>query len=176
MLRSEKQDVVQSLREKLAAVQSLVLVDYRGIRVEDVTALRREFRRNGCEYKVVKNTLIEHAVQGTALEVIKPMLKGMTGLAMGFDEPSTVAKLSTKAAKDFDKFKVRGGYFDGKLLEVNGIKQLASMPSKDELRAQVLGTLVAPAQQIVGVLTAPMRDILLVLEARTKQLEATSSS
>ncbi len=171
MLPSEKSTVVESLREKLARAQSLVVADYRGLSVGQATEIRRKFRRNGCEYRVVKNTLIQRAVAGTPLEAIRPLLSGMTGLAIGYDEPATAAKISGDVAKEIDKFKVRGGYFDGKLLSLDAVKQLATMPGRDQVRALLLATLVAPAQQIVGVLTAPMRDLLLVLEARAKQLE-----
>lgn len=171
MLRTEKTGVVEGLKAKLARAQSLVLADYRGITVGQATALRREFRRAGCEYRVVKNTLVERAVSGTPMAAIKPLLSGMTGLALGFEDPASVAKISTKVAREVDRFKIRGGYFDGKLLDASGVKQLSAMPGRDELRAMLLGTLVAPAQNILGVITAPMRDLLLVLDARAKQLE-----
>lgn len=174
MLRTEKEQVVGELKSKLARAQSLVVADYRGLTVGQATELRREFRRNGCEYKVVKNTLIKLAIGGTEFSVISPLLEGMTGLAIGYEEPATAAKISTKIAKDIEKFKIRGGYFDGKLLDTQGVKALSTMPGRDEIRAQLLATFVAPAQNILGVLTAPMRDLLLVLEARAKQLESGS--
>jgi large subunit ribosomal protein L10 len=138
MERVEKDTVVNDLKGRLARAQSLVLVDFRGLTVEADTKMRNEFRANGCEYRVVKNTLLGLAVKGTAMEAIDPLLAGPTAVAYSFEDPAVPAKIATKVAKEQEKFVVKGGFVDGKALDKTGVEALSTLPGRDELRAKLL--------------------------------------
>jgi large subunit ribosomal protein L10 len=170
MLRSEKTQVVEDLKRRLANASALVLADYRGINVEAVNKLRREFRGQGCEYKVVKNTLLRLAVEGTPLAVIRPLLEGPTALGIAREDPTAAARVATKYAKEEAKFVIKGGFADGQLLDADGVKALATMPGKDELRAKLLATLVAVPQAFLRLLSAAPTSFLYLLSARERAL------
>src|SRR5689334_7833006 len=145
MDRVTKEAQVSELKDKLSRVTSIVLADYRGIDVPTVTGLRDEFRKVQCEYKVFKNTLVKIAIKGTAMEGMGKYLEGPTAMILSYESPSAPAKVATKFAKDQEKFIVKGGYFEGTVLDLQGVQGLASMPGKDELRATLLATFMAPA-------------------------------
>src|SRR5262245_30091438 len=112
--------------------------------------MRRELRESGCEYRVVKNTLLGLAVKGTRMEVIDGLLKGPTAIAYCFDDPAKPAKVATKVAKEQEKFVVKGGYVEGRTLDGKGVEALAQLPGKDELRATFLATLQAVPQKFLA--------------------------
>src|SRR5438132_7617503 len=148
MDRVTKEQQVNELKEKLAKTSSLVLADYRGIDVPTVTDLRNQFRKALCEYKVYKNTLVKLAVKGTKMEGISKHLEGPTAIIFSWESPAAPAKVATKFAKESEKFVVKGGYFEGTVLDVKGVESLATMPGKDELRAKLLATFMAPATDL----------------------------
>src|SRR5688500_6533127 len=149
MEKQQKAEVVSTLKQEWRDVMSVVLADYRGIDVPTVTALRDEFRKNGCHYKVLKNTLVRIAIQGTKLAPISSLLVGPTALIWSTDSPSQPAKIATKVAKEHEKFVIRGGYFDGQALDAKAVASLATMPGKDELRAMLLMTFLAAPTDFV---------------------------
>src|SRR5438128_10508028 len=120
MERAVKEENITALKGDLAKAQSLVLADFRGINVKSDTALRREFRLNGCKYKVVKNTLLGRAVEGTGMAGLEKLFKGPTAVAYSFEDPAAPAKIATKVAKGEEKFVVKGGDVDGQALDGNG--------------------------------------------------------
>jgi large subunit ribosomal protein L10 len=168
--RSEKQNQISSLREKLAKAQSLVLTDFRGLTVEADTKLRNEFRANGCEYRVVKNTLLGKAVEGTPMAVLDPMLAGPTAIAYSFEDPAAPAKVAAKIAKAEQKFTIKGGFVDGKALDAQGVQALSNLPGRDELRATFLATLLAVPQNFLRLTTAAQQNFLLLLAAQEREL------
>src|SRR5262252_25381 len=170
MERAVKEENVASLKGDLAKAQSLVLADFRGINVKNDTALRREFRLNGCKYKVVKNTLLGRAVEGTAMAGLEKLFKGPTAIAYSFEDPAAPAKIATKVAKGEEKFIIKGGYVDGQALDAKGVEALSKMPTKDELRSSFLALLVAAPQNFLALLTAAPQQVLGVLAAREQQL------
>src|SRR5205823_777559 len=170
MERAVKEENVASLKADLSKALSLVLADFRGINVKSDTALRREFRLNGCQYKVVKNTLLGRAVEGTGMAGLEKLFKGPTAIAYSFEDPSAPAKIATKVAKGEDKFIVKGGYVDGQALDAKGVEALSRMPTKDELRSSFLALLVAAPQNFLALLTAAPQQVLGVLAAREQQL------
>jgi len=170
MERAVKEENVASLKGDLAKAQSLVLADFRGINVKNDTALRREFRLNGCKYKVVKNTLLGRAVEGTAMAGLEKLFKGPTAIAYSFEDPAAPAKIATKVAKGEEKFIIKGGYVDGQALDARGVEALSKMPTKDELRSSFLALLVAAPQNFLALLTAAPQQVLGVLSAREQQL------
>jgi len=168
MDKSTKEAQVTELKEKLARTQSLVFADYRGIDVPAVTGLRDEFRKVQCEYRVYKNTLVKLAVKGTQMEGIGKHLEGPTAIVFSYDNPSAPAKVATKFAKDSEKFVVKGGYFEGAVLDKAGVTNLASMPGKDELRATLLATFMAPATDLVRTLSAGAQNFAYLLAAKER--------
>ena len=171
MDRVTKEQQVNELKEKLAKTSSLVLADYRGIDVPTVTGLRNEFRKAQCEYKVYKNTLVKLAVKGTKMEGISKHLEGPTAIIFSWESPAAPAKVATKFAKESEKFVVKGGYFEGQVLDVKGVESLASMPGKDELRAKLLATFMAPATDLVRTLSAGAQNFVYLLSAKERQAE-----
>jgi large subunit ribosomal protein L10 len=170
MERAVKEENIASLKGDLAKATSLVLADFRGINVKNDTALRREFRLNGCKYKVVKNTLLGRAVEGTAMAGLEKLFVGPTAIAYSFEDPAAPAKIATKVAKGEEKFIIKGGYVDGQALDAKGVEALSKMPTKDELRSSFLALLVAAPQNFLALLTAAPQQTLGVLAAREQQL------
>jgi len=170
MERAVKEENIASLKGDLAKATSLVLADFRGINVKNDTALRREFRLNGCKYKVVKNTLLGRAVEGTAMAGLEKLFVGPTAIAYSFEDPAAPAKIATKVAKGEEKFIIKGGYVDGQALDAKGVEALSKMPTKDELRSSFLALLVAAPQNFLALLTAAPQQVLAVIAAREQQL------
>jgi large subunit ribosomal protein L10 len=169
MDRNVKESQVEELKEKLAKTASIVLADYRGIDVPTVTAMRDEFRKVQCEYKVYKNTLVKLAIKGTKMEGMGKHLEGPTAIIFSWESPSAPAKVATKLAKDQEKFVVKGGYFEGSTLDAKGVEGLASMPGKDELRAKLLATFMAPATDLVRTINAGAQNFMYLLAAKERQ-------
>ena len=151
--RSEKEAVVKDVTELAAKAQTLVMAEYRGITVADMTQLRSQARSNGVTLSVLKNTLARRAVAGSAFESGVDQMSGP--LIYGFSEDAVAAaKVVADFAKTNDKLVIRGGVFAGKLLDVNGVKQLASVPSKEVLLSQLCGLLMSPMSRTARVLAA----------------------
>jgi large subunit ribosomal protein L10 len=175
MERSEKETVVGTLKEKFERMTSAVLLDFKGLNVEAVSKLRDEFRKSGVEYRVVKNTLVRHAIahQGWAKK-LDDSLVGMTGVAWSFEDPSAAAKVVKAFRKDHDKLKVKAGLIEGQVLSAEAVEsQLATMPGKNELRATLLATMQAPLTQFVQQLAAPLQNFAYLLKAKEDQAQAT---
>lgn len=171
MNSTEKNATIDVLKTRLASAQSLIVADFRGLTVESDNKLRREFRAFGCEYQVVKNTLLGKAVKGTAMEVLDSLLAGPTAIAYSTEDPSAPAKVATKMAKAESKFVIKGGYIDGKLLDKSGVEVLSTMPGKDEARATFLATLLAVPQNFLRLLSAAPQNFVHLLAAREDALK-----
>jgi large subunit ribosomal protein L10 len=151
--RSEKEAVISDVTSLAAKAQTLVMAEYRGITVADMTKLRSTARSNGVSLSVLKNTLARRAVAGSAFEVASDQMTGP--LIYGFSvDAVAAAKVVADFAKTNDKLVIRGGAFAGKALDVNGVKQLASIPSREVLLAQLCGLLMSPMSRIAVVLGA----------------------
>mgnify|MGYP000792710993 CR=1 FL=1 len=150
---SEKQAIVAELTEKLKSASSGVLVDYKGITVEEDTALRRECRENGVDYAVVKNTLLRFAFNNTGLNELDGLLNGTTSLALCDSDVVAPARVMSDYAKKLnDKFEIKGGFMDGKVVDMATVNALAAIPALPVLQAQVLGTMLAPISGLACVL------------------------
>ena len=150
---SEKQAIVAELTEKIQKASAGVLVDYKGITVEEDTALRRECRENGVDYAVVKNTLLRFAFNNTGLNELDDLLNGTTSLALCEEDVVAPARVMSDYAKKLnDKFEIKGGFMDGKPVSLETIQSLASIPALPVLRAQFLGTMLAPITGLAVVL------------------------
>ncbi len=151
--RSEKQAVIDEVTGLAATAQTLVMAEYRGITVADMTKLRSQARGKGVTLSVLKNTLARRAVAGSAFDIVSDQMTGP--LIYGFSvDAVAAAKVVADFAKTNDKLVIRGGAFGGKLLDVNGVKQLASIPSKEVLLAQICGLLMSPISRTAVVLGA----------------------
>lgn len=171
MNRSEKTQAIEELSERFGRSPIVIVTDYRGLNVAQITALRRKVREAEGEFLISKNTLTRIAIAETASAPIAEWLSGPTGVAYGFGDAVSVAKAVQDFAKDNEALEIKGGVLDGEALDAGRLKQLASMPSKDELRAKLLALLMTPATQLVRVLSAPAQQMVQVLHARSQQEE-----
>ncbi len=150
---SEKQAIVADLTNKLQNAAAGVLVDYKGITVAEDTALRAELRKNNVEYAVVKNTLLQFAVNNCGMNELDELLNGATALAICHDDPVAPARTVNDFAKKIDgRFEIKGGFMDGKAMPLNEVMALAEIPPLPVLQAQVLGTMLAPISGLACVL------------------------
>ncbi len=151
--RSEKQAVIDEVTGLAGKAQTLVMAEYRGITVADMTRLRSQARDKGVNLSVLKNTLARRAVAGSAFEIVSDQMTGP--LIYGFSTDAVAAaKVVADFAKTNDKLVIRGGAFGGKSLDVNAVKQLANIPSKEVLLAQLCGLLMSPISRTAVVLGA----------------------
>ncbi len=171
MNRAQKEEIVASIRSDLEDAKSVILANHTGIDVNTVNELRAEFRANDVKYRVVKNTLAKIAIQDTELEEIADLFKGPTAIAYSSEDAVSPAKVIKDFAKEHEAYEVRGGFLDGSQLDSDGVKDLADMPTKDEMRSQFLGLLEAVPSKFLGVLTAAQQDFVGVLRARKQELE-----
>jgi len=170
--RQGKQALVAEFAEKLKTAKAAFLADYRGLSVEQANDLRRKLRAVDVEYRVVKNTLLRLAAKDTGAECLDEYLNGPTAIALVTDDPVAPAKALTEFAKANNRFELKAGALDGKLLSVDDIKALADLPSREQLLAKLLGSMSAPATNFVGVLAAVPRSLVQVLAAIKDQKEA----
>lgn len=152
---SEKQAIVASLTDTLSKATAGVLVDYKGITVAEDTALRHELREAGVEYSVVKNTLVRFAANNVGLGELSDVLNGTTSMAVSHGDPIAPMRIVNKYAKQLgDRFNIKAGFMDGKVLPLADVAALAELPSKEALLGQVLGTMLAPITSFAIVIKA----------------------
>ncbi len=169
---SEKQAIVAELTEKLQNAAAGVIVDYRGITVAEDTELRAKMREAGVDYFVMKNTLSRFAVKNAGLDELCDVLKGTTSIALCQGDPVAAAKVVSEFSKKLaaqEKFTVKAGFVDGKVIDAAGVKALADLPSKEVLVATVLGTLIAPVRGLATVLDANISGLARVVQAIADQ-------
>ena len=160
-----KKLVVEEIKQKIQGAKSVVFVKFQGLTVAQDTELRREFRKNNVEYKVLKNTLVRRAFNELGVTDFDEDLNGPTSVAFGADETGA-AKVIAEAVKKYEnKVEIKSAYVDGGKVDVAGVNALASMPSKEELIAKMLGSLQAPISNFVGVLSAMPRSLVIALNA-----------
>ena len=170
MDRESKINIAKDLTAKMARAKAAFLVDFKGIKVDEVTDLRKSLRGQQAELQVVRNTLAKRAL-GEHPEVEKHWasnLKGTNAFVFAYDEVSEPAKALTKVSEDLECFKIKSAVLDGRLLDVKAVKQLATLPGKDELRAQLLSVLQAPAGRLVRTLNEVASSFVRVLSARAE--------
>jgi large subunit ribosomal protein L10 len=163
--RKDKEAVVGDMAERLGRAQALVLTNFSGLKVEQMTALRQQLRDKGFEYVVVKNTLLKRAAQGRAAEVLSEKLTGPGGLALSYDDPVGLAKALMDFAKTNPKLEIRAGVLSGKLIGPEQVADLAKLPSREVLLAMLLGALQGVPRNLVSVLAAVPRSLMNVLKA-----------
>jgi large subunit ribosomal protein L10 len=169
--RSEKADLVSQLHCTFESTNIIVVTHYSGLSVGDMEELRTSMRAAGASFKVTKNRLTRLALEGTPYEQLGDMFTGPTAIAYS-DDPVAPAKVAVDFAKKHDKLVVLGGAMGDVRLDVDAVKQLATLPSLDELRGKIIGMLNTPATRVAGVLQAPAGQIARVLSAHAAQGEA----
>jgi large subunit ribosomal protein L10 len=162
--RTQKQRLVETLQQDLAATACVVVTHQTGLSVAEVTQLRRQVRSAGANFRVTKNRLAKRALTGTQFERLSPLFAGPTAIAFSHD-PVAAAKVVVEYANRNDKLTIIGGGLAGRTIDAAGIKELASLPSLDELRGKLIGLLQAPAARLVTVLQAPAGQIARVFAA-----------
>lgn len=170
--REAKAAVVEEVKSKLSQSMAFVLADYRGLNVAEITQLRRQLREAGAELKVVKNTLTRIATRDLGLQGLDPYLEGPTAIVFTYGDPVAPAKVLTGFAKTKERFQLKAGILQGKVITPAEIKTLAELPSKEELVAKVMGGLKGPLYGLVNVLSGPIRNLVYVLEAVRREKEA----
>jgi len=168
--RAQKREFVAGLAQVFAAAPMVVVTRNNGLTVAEATELRRRMRAAGATYKVAKNRLAWRALEGTAYAGIQPMLRGPTALAWAAD-PVAVAKAAVDYSKANDRFVLVGGSLGTRLLDPEGVRALADLPSLDELRARLVGMLATPATRVAGVLQAPAGQVARVFAALARKNE-----
>src|SRR5580658_8775406 len=173
MDRATKDVQIGEIKARFDKMTAAVFLDFKGMTVEHVTTLRAEFRKAGVEYKVVKNTLVKHALKDTPFkQKLDDVLVGMTGIAWSYEDPAAAAKVvkAFKKSPAGEKLQIKAGLIEGSVLDAKGVEdQLATMPGKNELRATLLATLQAPLQRLVAQLAAPSQNFVYLLSAKSRE-------
>ena len=166
MLRPEKEDIVVRLKDRFQRSSSVICVDFRGVNVDKITQFRRELRELSVEYQVVKNTLARRAVAETTYQYLDRFLVGPTGIIFCPEDVAASAKIVKKfAEQDEGALKIKGGIVEGSVFDAEGIKKVATLPSRHELLAELVGCLQSPLSGLVGVLQGVISEFVYTLQA-----------
>ncbi len=169
--RQKKEDVLQELKNKMTQASSMVMVDYRGLTVAEMTVLRKELRQSGSEFLVSKNTLSLKAAKEAGIEGLDDLFEGPIAISYGYEDLVAPAKVLSNFAKDHKALEIKGGYLEGKVLNLEDVKDLASLPSREVLLGKVLGAMQSPMYGFAGCLSGVLRNFVYALEAVRKQKE-----
>jgi large subunit ribosomal protein L10 len=172
MARKEKEMQLQELTDKMKSNNGVVLTEYQGLTVAEISELRAKLRPLKCEYKVVKNTLSKLALKDTGLEAFAEQFVGPTAIAIENGDPVSVAKVLIDFSKAHAKLKLKASLLGTKMLSETDLRALAALPSREVLIAKMLGSMQSPLYGLVNVLQGSIRNIVYVLEAVRKQKEA----
>lgn len=169
----KKRDIVEDIREKFSRSQIVILTDYKGLDVETINDLRRKLREIDTEYQVVKNTLLVRASEETDIAPLQPHFKGPSAIALSYDDPVAPAKVLTKFAKEHQKLEIKAALLksgaQGRLLDLNAIKALSDLPSREVMLSQVLSTMNGVSAAFLRVLVNIPQKFLYVLQAIKEQ-------
>ncbi len=165
MKKSDKELLVEGLKAKIAKANAIFLADYKGCTFPELTAIRSAIKSTGNDFRVVKNRLLKIALNGNNITALDNDLKEQTTCTIVFGEPTEAAKLLKKFSKDFKKFDIRCGYFEGQRLSKDDVIALADLPSREELLGRMLGSINAPVRNFVSLLANVPRSLLNVLNA-----------
>ena len=154
-----KRETVAELREELANARTMIVSEYRGLKVGEIAEIRRSLRKQDVTYRVVKNRLMRIAATESGNDALPPMLEGPTAIAFGTGDEAAVAKAVLDATRPYKIVKVKGAILSGRSIDADGVTRLATLPSRDVLLAQIAGAIAAPMAGLAGLFDAPLRDI-----------------
>jgi large subunit ribosomal protein L10 len=169
VMRARKKEQVEKLGKELKSASSLIVTTYTKLTVAQDYELRKTLRGSGAKYAVVKNTLAERAAKGTKVEEVLKNLSGVTSIAFTEGDPVALAKVLSKYAKDNPEFTFKAGVVEGRVISINEIKALATMPSKEEIYSKLLFLINAPAQRLATALSAAGRNLAVVVNQGVKE-------
>ncbi|GAB6158627.1 50S ribosomal protein L10 [Desulfotomaculum varum] len=174
--KAQKAVMLEEIKEKMSQSQVTILADFRGISVAKITDLRARLRKAGSEMKVAKNTIASIAAREIGVEGLDPYLEGPTVFAFGIEDPVAPAKILSDFAKEVKQgVDIKAGILEGKVIDANGVKALADLPSREVLLAKVLGGMQAPLYGFASVLAANLRNLVYVLDQVRQQKESQAS-
>ena len=168
MKRSEKNDLVQNLKEEFNKSSSIIVSHYAGLNVSETDELRKAMRDNGAKFKITKNRLTKLALADTKYETIVDLFSGPTAIAFS-EDAITSAKILTRFAKKNTNLKIIGGIMEEEPLSLEDVEKIATLPTLDEARAKIVGILTTPAQKIISILLAPGSKIAILALAKSKK-------
>ncbi len=170
--KERKEEVLTTYADWMKRSQAVILVEYTGVRMKDLDAIRSKIRETGGEFHVVKNTLARRAFADSGMELPQDYLVKSTAISFAFTDPASTAKALTDAMKGKEAIKVKGGYMSGQALNAAQVKALADMPPLPVVRAQLLGMLQAPAGKLVRTIAEPARGLAAVIKAFAEEAPA----
>ena len=171
--KEQKAEQVELLTEKLRKAKVAVLTDYRGLTVTQIQDLRGKLRTGEVEYRVIKNTLARRAADAAGVKDLEKELEGPIAIAFGYDDLSAPSKLINEWVRTTRlKLDVKGGLVEGRVFTPDQVRQLADLPSRESLIAQLMGTLQSPVGQLVGIMQTPLQQLIGVLNAYKTKMEA----
>jgi large subunit ribosomal protein L10 len=169
---SEKRRIVEQLTERMRGCETMIVADFRGLTVGQVADVRSQLREAGATFHVAKNTLARIAAAQAEKPSLVELLEGPTAIAFVADDPAVAAKKLADIARQTRVLTVRGAVMEGQALSADDVRQLAELPPRDVLRAQVIGAVASPVQGAYNVLAAPLREFLVVLDQYIQKREA----
>ncbi|MBI5232363.1 MAG: 50S ribosomal protein L10 [Coriobacteriales bacterium] len=172
MPTAQKETIIAEIRERISGSQAFILTDYRGLSVKEMQELRNKLREQGGELSVYKNRLTRIALQELGLPEMDEMLQGPTAFLFVEGDPVGPAKALTGFAKDHPALEVKGGYVQEQLVDASGVKAIASLPSREELIAKLMGTMLNPVRQFMSMANAPAGAFARVVQAVADQKAA----
>ena len=175
-VRPEKRAIVEDVKDKLSRAKGVVLTEYRGLNVEQLSDLRRKLRAQGVEYHVLKNTLVRRAVDEIGMEDLEPYLVGPTAIAFGYDDAVAPAKVLMEFTRGVKNFVIKAGVVEGKVFDASGVRSIATLPSREVLLAKVVGGFQAPISGLVFVLNGPIQKLAMALAQIAQQKEGESAA
>jgi large subunit ribosomal protein L10 len=173
MLKTEKEQVVAELVERLRTSETLLVADYRGLTHAELDNVRTELLKHGARFTIVKNTLTKRAAEAAGVDALNDFLTGPTAIAfVNAGDMVAVAKTLSETARTTRRLELKGGVLDGKSIDGDAVRDLATLPPFDVLRGQVLGAVVAPLTSLLGLVSAPLQSVVGLIDARIEQLRA----
>ena len=166
MNKEAKKNYVEEMKKNFTSNESVMIAQYQGLNVTELDELRKELRDKGILFKITKNRITKIAIKDTPVKDLEKFFTGPTAAAISSD-PISTAKILTKFAKSHDKLKIIAGFMDGKVLDKNEVAIIATLPSLDEARANIVGILATPAQKLVSILLAPGSKIANLARAKS---------
>lgn len=170
--RKKKEAIVADMAERLGGMSGLVVTEYRGLDVAQMSEIRNKLREHDATYHVIKLSLAKLAFEQAGLDPLpEDLLAGPVALAVLGEDVSRPSKALLEFEKEFDELEVKGGMLEGSALDAAGVEMMSKLPTREELLGQIVGTIAAPSRQLVTVLAAPMRDLVGVINARVEKGE-----